>query len=193
MEMTMATTIDDNSNNEGNADDDGDNGDDHNDNNNKATTTRPQQQDHDNETTIRYNNQLNGGPLAVDCDDDDNDNSDSNGNDDGKGDRDGEGNGGSTRCNNNDNNNNNNPLPVIIDFVVIQRLCLGRAVTTAAAAGRQGGSCRRQWGYGNRDSACCNDNDIDHDNGHPSPIVADVFVIGCLSLCGARSTTAVGR
>ncbi len=65
METTMATTIDDDSNNKGNADNDGDNGDNHNGNNDEATMTRPRQPDHDNETTTRYNNQLNGGPLAV--------------------------------------------------------------------------------------------------------------------------------
>ena len=35
-------------------------------------------------------------------------------------------------------------------------------------------------------ATCCNDDD------HPLPIIVDVFVIGCLSLCSARSTTAVG-
>ncbi len=159
-----------------------------------AMTTRPQQRDHDNKTTTRYNNQLNGGPLAVDCDDDDDDNGDSdgNGNSDGKGDGDGEGNGGSTRCNDNNKQNNNNPLPVVVDAVVIQRLCLCPAVTTTAVAGRQGGSCRWRGGDGNSYSACCKDNGIDQDDDHPSPIIVDVFVIGRLSLCGARSTTAVG-
>jgi hypothetical protein len=111
----------------------------------------------------------------------------------GKGDGDGEGDGGSTRCNDNDDDNNNNPLPVVINVVVIQCLCLCRTVTTTAAAGWQGGSCRWQGGDGNSDNACCNEDDIDHDNDHPSPVVVDVFVIGGLSLCGARSTTAVGR
>jgi hypothetical protein len=148
--------------------------------------TRPRQQDHDNETTTRYNNQLNGGPLAVDCNDDNNDdgNSDGNGNSDGKGDGDGEGNGGSTRCNDNNHKNNKNPLPVVVDVVVIQRLCLCCAVMTTAAAGRQGGSCHRRGGNGNSYSACCKDDGIDHDDNHPSPIIVDVFVIGRLSLCG---------
>ncbi len=162
--------------------------------------TRTQQRDRDNETTMRYNNQLNGGPLAVDCDDDDNgngngngnSNGDGDGNSNGEGDGDGEGNGGSTCCNNNDNNNNNNPLPVVFDAVVIQRLCLCRAVTTTAVAGRQGGSCCWQGGDGNSNSACCNNDDIHHDNDYPSPVIVDIFVIGRLSCCGARSTTAVG-
>ncbi len=33
---------------------------------------------------------------------------------------------------------------------------------------------------------------IDHDDDHPLPVVVDVFIIGHLSLCGARSMTAVG-
>ncbi len=135
MERTTGTTIDDESDNKGDADDNGDNNDDHNGNDNEAMTTRPRQQDHDNETTTRYNSQLNGGPSAVDCDDDDDNDGNSNGNGsgDGKGDGDGEGDGGSTRCNDNNNDNNNNPLPVIVDVIVIQRLCLCRAVTTTAA------------------------------------------------------------
>ncbi len=64
---------------------------------------------------------------------------------------------------------------------------------TTAVAGRQGGSCPWQGGDGNSDSACCNDDDIDHDDNHPLPVIIDVFVIGRLSLCGARLTTAVGR
>jgi hypothetical protein len=142
----------------------------------------------------RYNNQLNGGPSAVDCNDDNNSDGDSNGNgnDDGKGDGDGEGDGGSTRCNDNGNDNNNNPLPVVVNVVVIWGLCLRRAVMTMAAAGWQGGSCCWQGGDGNSNSACCNKEDIDHDNNHPLPIVIDVFIIGRLSLCGARLTTAVG-
>ncbi len=97
-----------------------------------AITTRPQQQDHDNKTTTRYNNQLNGGPLAVECDDDNNNDGDSNGkgNGDGEGDGDSEGNSGSTRCKDNYNNSNNNPLPVVVDVVIIQCLCLCCAVTT---------------------------------------------------------------
>jgi hypothetical protein len=195
METTMATMINDDSDNEGDADNDGDNGDNHNGNDDKATTKRPRQQDHDNETTTRYNNQLNGVPSAVDCNDDDDDdgNSNGNGNGDGKGDGDGEGNGGSTRCNDNDDDNNNNPLPVIVNVVVIQGLSLCRAVTTTAAAGWQGGSCRRQGLAGNSDSACCNNDNIDHDDDHPLPIVVNFFVIGRLSLCGARLTTVVGR
>ncbi len=143
----------------------------------------------------RYNNQLNGGPMAVDCDDDDDNDGDCDGNGNGnsKGVGDGEGDGGSTRCSDNDDDNNNNPLPVIVDVVVIQRLCLCRTVTTMAATGRQGGSCRWQGWDGNSDSACCNDDDTNHDNNYPSPVVADVFVIRRLSLCGARSTTAVER
>jgi hypothetical protein len=70
METTMATTINADSNNKGNADNDGDNGDSHNGNNNETTMTRPRQQDHDNKTMTRFNNQLNGGPLVVDCNDD---------------------------------------------------------------------------------------------------------------------------
>jgi hypothetical protein len=62
-----------------------------------------------------------------------------------------------------------------------------------AAAGRQGGSIRRQGGDCNSDGACCDDDDIDHDDDHPSPVVVDVFVIGCHRLCNARLTTAVGR
>ena len=59
METTTATTIDDDSDDEGDADGDGDDG--HN-----GTMTRPQRRDHGDETmTSRYNNQLNGGPLAV--------------------------------------------------------------------------------------------------------------------------------
>jgi hypothetical protein len=195
METTTATMIDDNSNNKDDADDNGDNGNDHNGNNDKATRTRPQQQDHDNDTMTRYNNQLNGGPLAVDCDDDDDDDGDSDGNSNGdcEGDGDGEGNGGSTRCNDNNNDNNNNPLPVVINVVVIQRLCLCRTVTMTAAAGWQGGSCHWLGGDGNSDSACCNNDDIDHYDNHPMPVVINVFVIGRLSLCGARLTTAVGR
>jgi hypothetical protein len=52
-------------------------------------------------SVVTYNNQLNGWPSAVDCNDDDNDggNGDSDGNDNGKGDGDSEGNGGGTRCN----------------------------------------------------------------------------------------------
>jgi hypothetical protein len=148
METTTARRIDDDSNNEGNADDNGDNGDNHNGNDHKATMTRPQQQDLDNKTMMRYNNQLNGGLLAVDCNDDDDDdgNSNGNGNGYGEGDGDSEGNGGSTCCNDNDDNNNNNPLPVVVNVVVIQCLRLCRAVTTTAAAGRQGGSCRLQGG-----------------------------------------------
>jgi hypothetical protein len=59
-------------------------------------------------SVVTYNNQLNGGPSAVDCNDDDDDggNGDSDGNGYGEGDGDGEGNGGGTRCNNNDNNHN---------------------------------------------------------------------------------------
>ncbi len=194
MEAMTATTIDDDSDNKGNADNIGDTCKDHNGNNDEATTTRPQQQDHDNKSMTRYNNQLNRGLLAVDCDDDDNNNGDSNGNGngDGEGDRDGEGNGGSNCCNDNDDNNNNNPLPVIVDVVVIQHLCLCRAVTMMAAAGRQGGSCRWRGGDSNSNSPCCNNKDINHDNNHPLPIIIDIFVIGRLSLCGARSTRAVG-
>ncbi len=196
METMTATTIDDDSNNECNADDDGDNGADHNGNNDKATMTRPQQRDHDNKITMRYNNQLNGGPLVVDCNDDNDDNGNSdgngNGNGDGEGDGDGEGNGGSTRCNDNNNVNNNSPFPVIIDVVVIQRLCLCRAVMTTMAAGRQDGSCRWQGGDGNSNRLCCNDDDIDHIDDHPLPAIVDVFVIWHLSLCGARLTMAVG-
>jgi hypothetical protein len=191
MESTMVTMIDDNSDNECNADNNGDNGDDHNGNDNKATMTRPQQQDHDNKTMMRYNNQLNGGPSAVDCNDDDDKDGNSNGC--GKGDGDGKGNGGSTHCNNNNDNKNNNPLPVIVNDVVIQCLCLCRAVTMMVAAGWQGGSCHWQGGDGNSNSACCNDDNINHDNNHPLPVIADNFVIGCLSLCGARSTMVVGR
>jgi hypothetical protein len=198
METTMARTINDDSNNKGNADNNGDNGNDHNGNNNEATTIRPQQQGHDNDTTKRYNNQLNGGPSAVDCNDDNDNNGnsdgDSNGNSNGngKGDGDGEGDGGSTRCNDNDDDNNNNPLPIILDVVVVLRLCLCRTVTMTAVAGRQGGSCCWQGGEGNSDSACCNNDNTDHDNNHPLPVIVDVFIIGCLSLCGARLTTAVG-
>jgi hypothetical protein len=110
-----------------------------------------------------YNNQLNGGPLAVDCDDDDNNNSDSNsvgtgtGNGNGEGDRDGKGDGGGTRCSNNDDDNNNHALPVVINVVAIQRLCLCRAVTTTAAAGRRGGSGCQRGGGGNSNGASCND------------------------------------
>ncbi len=90
METMTATMIDDDSNNEGDAEDDGDNGNDHDGNDDKAMTTRPQQRDHDNKTTTRYNNKLNGGPLAVDCGDDDDNEGDSNGygngNDEGDGD-----------------------------------------------------------------------------------------------------------
>ena len=58
--------------------------------------------------TTTYNNQLNGGPPAVDCYDDDNDDnpSDSNRDGNGKGDGDGKGNGGDTHCNNNYSNHN---------------------------------------------------------------------------------------
>jgi hypothetical protein len=194
METTMVTTIDDNSDNKGNADNNGDNGDDHNGNDDEATTTRPRQQDHDNKIMTRYNNQLNGGPLAIDCDDDNDDDGDSNGNGNGngEGDRDGEGDGGSTCCNDKDDNNNNNPLPIVVEVAVIQRLPLCRAVTMMAVAGWQDGSCCWQRGDSNSDSACCNDNDINHDDNHPLPIIVDVFVIGHLSLCGARLTTAVG-
>jgi hypothetical protein len=194
METMIATTINDDSGNQGNVDNNGDNGDDHNGNNDEATMTRPQQQDHDNKTTTRYNNQLNGGPSAVDCNDDNNGNSNGNGNGNGngKGDGDGDGNGGSTCCNDNDDNNNNNPLPVIVNVVAIQRLCLCRTVTTTAAAGRQGGSRHWQGSDGNSNSACCKDDNIDHDDDHPSPVVIDVFVIGRLSLCGTRLTMAVG-
>jgi hypothetical protein len=194
METTTATMINDDSDNKGDADDDGDNGNDHNDNNDKATMTRPQQQDHDNKTTTRYNTQLSGGPLVVDCNDDNNNDGNSNGNGNGNsnGDGDGEGDSGSTRCNDNNNDNNNNPLPIVINIVIIQRLCLCHAVTTTVAAGWQGGSCPWQGGDGNSTSACCNNDDINHDNDHPLPIVIDVFVIGRLNLCGARSTTAVG-
>ena len=77
----------------------------------------------DEEALETYNNQLNGGPLAVDCDDDDNNNSDSNsvgtGNGNGEGERDGKGNGGGTRCSNNDDANNNHALPVVINVVAI--------------------------------------------------------------------------
>ncbi len=128
--------------------------------------------------------------MALDCNDDDDDddgNSNSNGNGNGEGDGEGEGNDGSTCCNDNDDNNNNNPLPVIVDVIIIQHLCLCRAVTTTAAAGRQGGSCRWQGGDSNSNSACCNNDDINYDDNHPSPIVVDVFVIGRLSLYGARS------
>ena len=55
-------------------------------------------------SVVAYNNKLNGGPLAVNCDNDGNNgNSNSNGN--GKGD--GNSNGGVTRCNNNNNNSHN--------------------------------------------------------------------------------------
>ena len=61
METTTATTIDDDSDDEGDTDGDGDDNDGHNGNDDKAATTR--QCD---ETMIsRYNNQLNGGPSAV--------------------------------------------------------------------------------------------------------------------------------
>jgi hypothetical protein len=51
----------------------------------------------------------------------------------------------------------------------------------SARGGRQ-----QQWRFLQR-------HDIDHDNNHPSPVVVDVFVIGCRRLCCARLTTAVGR
>ncbi len=189
METMTATMINDDINNKGDADNDADNGNDHNGNNVKATTTRPRQQDHDNKTTTRYNNQLNGGPLAVDCDDDSNDdgNSNGNGNSDGKGDGDGEGNSGSTHCNNKNDDNSNNPLPIVLDVIVIQHLCLCRAVLTTVVAGRQGGSCHWRGGDGNSNSASCNNDNINHDDDHPLPVVVDVFVIGRLSHCGARS------
>ncbi len=47
-------------------------------------------------------------------------------------------------------------------------------------------------GEGNSNSACCNNDNINHDDDHPSPVVVDVFIIGCPSLCGARSTMVVG-
>ena len=49
-------------------------------------------------SVVAYNNQLNGGSLAVDCNDDNNDggNSNSNGNGNSKGDGDGKSNGGGT-------------------------------------------------------------------------------------------------
>jgi hypothetical protein len=97
---------------------------------------------------MRYNNQLNGGPLAADCDDDDDNNNDSNGNGNGngKGDGDGKGDSGSTRCNDNGDSNNNNPLLVVVDVVVIQPLRLCRNVTMTAAAGQRGSSCCWQGG-----------------------------------------------
>ena len=79
-----------------------------------------------------YNNQLNGGPLAGDCNDDGYNDSDSDDNGDGEG----YGNSGGTRCNDNkDNDNNNHALPVVVDVIAIQRLRLCRAGTTMAAAG----------------------------------------------------------
>ncbi len=197
IETTMATTIDDDSDNEGDTDNNRDNDNNHNGNIDEALMTRPQQLDHDNKTTMRYNNQLNGGPLAVDCDDDDDNDDDGdsngNGNSNGKGDGDGEGDNGSTCCNDNNDDNNNNPLPIVVNVVVIQRLHLRHAVTTMASAGRRGGSYCWRGGDGNSDSACCNDNDIDHDDNHLLPVIVDVFVIRRLSLCSARSTMAVGR
>jgi hypothetical protein len=83
-------------------------------------------------------------------------------------------------------------MPIIVDVIVIQRLCLCRAVTTMAAAGRQGGKCCWQGGDGNSNSACCNNDNIDHDNNHPLPVVVDVVIIRRLSLCDARLTTVVG-
>ncbi len=61
-----------------------------------------------------------------------------------------------------------------------------------AAAGRRGGSCCWQGGDGNSNSAYCNEDYIDHDDNHPSPVDVDVVVIGRLSLCGARLMTVVG-
>ena len=59
----------------------------------------------DEKALATYNNKLNRGPSAVDCDDDNNNNSNSNsvgtGTSNGKGDRVGKGNGGGTCCSNN--------------------------------------------------------------------------------------------
>ena len=62
-------------------------------------------------SVVTYNNQLNGWPSAVDCNDDYNDggNGDSDGNGNGEGDGDDEGNGGGTRCNKYNNQLNGGP------------------------------------------------------------------------------------
>ncbi len=65
MEMMTVRMIDDDSDNKGNADDNENISNNHNGNNNKAPTMRPGQQEHDNKTTMRYNNQLNGSPWRL--------------------------------------------------------------------------------------------------------------------------------